>query len=295
MSQLGIIATTRQIQYKNGRRLAFAEFGNPDGTPVFLFHGLLGTRLYRYPDDALTESLGIRLITVDRPGLGMSDIQPDRTLLDWPDTVADIADVLKIERFVVLGHSAGGPYAAACAFKLPDRVRKASIVAGFPPIDQPKILRQLGLPLRGLYRIVRNAPWLVKIALRIFWRLNGRRHDNESVLQAILKPFPEPDQELFSDPDLRDMMLDNIEELRSSGSVGYAEEMVLLSRPWGFQPEQINVPVSLWWGESEIQFPIGIAQHLASAIPNSQLHTIPNAGHYLIFSHWKEILSDLIS
>ena len=294
MAKLGVIATTRQAQFKDGRRLAFAEFGDPDGKPVFFFHGLPGCRLYRHPDDALTASLGIRLITIDRPGLGLSSLQPGRTLLDWPDDVSAVADVLDIGSFAVIGHSSGGPYAAACAHNLSHRVTKASIVAGLPAVSEPDRLAQLDTPLKRLYRTVQKAPWLVRIVLRIFWRFHASHPDHHRLVRSLLKSMPEQDQRIFSQPELMEMMVSIVEELQCSGWEGYAEELCVLARSWGFTLKDISVPVEIWWGDADNMIPRQIARDMTEIIPQSSLNIVPNAGHYVIFSHWQAILSELV-
>src|SRR5512136_1482675 len=109
------------IALSDGRTLAYAEYGDPTGQPVFFFHGMPGSRLFR-PPDQITAKVGVRLITTDRPGYGLSTFQPGRRFLDWPGDIAQLADHLNMEKFAVMGHSAGGPYVAACAYALPQRV-----------------------------------------------------------------------------------------------------------------------------------------------------------------------------
>ena len=120
----------QSIQLRNGRRLAYALYGKPDGTPVFHFHGHPGSRLEGKLADRAARRLGVRLIVADRPGMGFSDYQPQRRLLDWPDTLVELADVLGIERFAVQGTSGGGPYALACAFRIPERLTACGVIAG---------------------------------------------------------------------------------------------------------------------------------------------------------------------
>src|SRR5687768_5099415 len=107
----------RTISLRDGRSLAYAEWGDPSGAPVVLLHGSPSSRLFR-PDEGETASAGVRLITVDRPGYGGSDFDPERTLLGWVDDLTQLVDALELERFVLVGHSSGGPYALACATRL---------------------------------------------------------------------------------------------------------------------------------------------------------------------------------
>ncbi|MCH7901874.1 MAG: alpha/beta fold hydrolase [Acidobacteria bacterium] len=118
------------VQLSDGRQVGYQEYGDRDGRPVFFFHGWIGSRLDFGPNDDIARELGMRVIAVDRPGCGSSDFQQDRRLLDWPDDVSEVADALGFEQFAVCGHSFGGPYVAACAHQLADRITSAAIVAG---------------------------------------------------------------------------------------------------------------------------------------------------------------------
>jgi pimeloyl-ACP methyl ester carboxylesterase len=130
----------------DGRSLAYAEFGDPDGRPVLFFHATPGYRRNPWATDAELRSAGVRLIAPDRPGVGRSTPQPHRRLLDWPDDVRHLADALGLERFAVVGFSNGGPHAAACAYKFGPRVSGTALGAPLPPLDQPGALRRLGAP-----------------------------------------------------------------------------------------------------------------------------------------------------
>src|SRR5215475_3198278 len=112
------------LRLADGRALGYAEFGDSGGEPFFYFHGHPGSRLEaRFAESAATAA-GVRIIALDRPGYGLSDWQPGRAILDWPADVTEAADLLGIGGFSVVGGSGGGPYALACAYRLPDRVRR---------------------------------------------------------------------------------------------------------------------------------------------------------------------------
>ena len=133
------------IVLRDERRLGFAEYGDVSGTAVFHFNGSGGSRLEHPSDLSILTDLGIRLISTDRPGHGVSDPQPGRRLLDWPDDIGQLADHLAIANFHVLGWSAGGPHALACAYRLPDRVSSGALISGLAPPDRPKPYE--GLPI----------------------------------------------------------------------------------------------------------------------------------------------------
>src|SRR5947209_5723448 len=117
MTAAHALGSPTTLTLRDGRHLAYAEYGDPQGSPVVFLHGWGDSRLTRHPDDRGTAALGVRLLTVDRPGVGWSDFQRGRTLLDWPDDLAQLAGHLGVPRFAILGHSGGGPFALACARK----------------------------------------------------------------------------------------------------------------------------------------------------------------------------------
>ena len=123
----------KTIQLSDGRTLAYLEIGDPEGHPVFYFHGGPGSRLEGLLYDKVSLQYGIRMIAIDRPGYGLSHFQKDRTYLDWPEDISELANQLGIDRFAVLGWSSGGPYAAAVAHGIPQRITVAAIVAGEGP------------------------------------------------------------------------------------------------------------------------------------------------------------------
>ena len=137
MPQLAQIATARQAQLKDGRRLGFAEYGDRDGAPLILLHDLFGNRALRHPDDSILSRLGIRLIGVDRPGYGQSTRKPGRSLMDVAEDIMLLSKALGLERFSVLGFDAGAPYALACAYRFPELIKRCAVVASLPPMDNP--------------------------------------------------------------------------------------------------------------------------------------------------------------
>ena len=156
------------ITLSDGRRLSFAEFGDRQGKPVFYFHGFPGSRLEAKLADGISRESQVRFIGIERPGFGLSDFKPGRSFIDWADDVAELANDLRIDRFSILGVSGGGPYAAACACKMPDRLEAVGIICGMGPVDVPELIRGM--------------PWLYRQGLRLAGRLPG--------ITTVLYSFP---------------------------------------------------------------------------------------------------------
>jgi len=147
-----------EVRLRDGRTLSYAEWGDPSGVPVLLFHGSPASRLF-CPDPAATAAAGVRLVTIDRPGYGRSDHQPGRTILDWPTDVEQLAESLGLSRLPVVAHSSGGPYALACAVRLPDRVTRIALVSCVVPIDEvPAAVAGLDDGDRSLVELARRSP-----------------------------------------------------------------------------------------------------------------------------------------
>lgn len=131
--------TDTELELSDKRQLPYAEYGDPSGVPVFLFHGLPGSRLAwgLLPDHPFPP--GLRIVAPDRPGYGRSDPNPRRTLLDWANDVTELTDALAINTFAIVGISGGGPGALACAWKMPERVTAVGVVACPAPTDAPGV------------------------------------------------------------------------------------------------------------------------------------------------------------
>ena len=146
----------------DGRRLGHAELGDADGHPLFFFHGTPGSRFVLSERDAIAQIPGARFLLPERPGYGLSDPKPGRTLLGWADGVEALAAYLGLDRFVVGGLSGGGPHALACAYRLPERVAAALLLASPSPTDRPGVTRGMAFGNRLGIFLGRIAPGLVR-------------------------------------------------------------------------------------------------------------------------------------
>jgi pimeloyl-ACP methyl ester carboxylesterase len=278
------------IKLPNGRSLGYAQYGDQSGKPIIFFHGTPSSRLLRHPDDSLTESLRVHLVTIDRPGFGLSTYQPNRQLLDWPGDVATLADELGIERFAVAGISGGGPYVAACAYKIPHRLTVAGIISGVGPTDVDENIDEIYITRKAGVILARNAPWLLR---PLIWLLQNPQRNPEKYYQKNLAQLSPADQEILRRPEIKSLLMKSWSEGTRRGIRGFTREGIIFSNPWGFQLEDIRVKVHIWHGNQDTSTPITMAQYIASRIPHGQLTIIPDKGHFLLFDHWEEILTTL--
>ncbi len=294
MARLAQVATVRQAQLQDGRRLGFAQFGDAEGLPVIAFHDLWGNRNMRHPDDAILARLGIRLIGVDRPGYGMSTRNNGRSLMDVVDDVMLLSKALKLDQFAVLGFSAGGPYALACAYRFPQIARRCAVVAPFPPLDHAQGFRALH-PLYGrLLQLAGGNETFFRLLMRGFFWFDGQRGAEQYIreLGGLLSPA---DQKVLSNINLFNSRREIWEEIRSGGSDNLVDEMSTLTKPWGFRLQSIEIPVDIWWGEADVFCAPGVGERMAGMIPNAKFRLEPLAGHFMLYSHWQSILQQLIA
>jgi pimeloyl-ACP methyl ester carboxylesterase len=277
------------LKLKDGRTLAFAEWGELGGRPVLLFHGRPGSRLL-CPDEEATEAVGVRLITVDRPGYGRSDPRgPGRTLLDWADDVAGLADRLELERFPVVGWSSGGPHALACAVRIPERVGTVGLAAASGPWPEvPGASEALPEDVRRLIGMLSTDPPAAFEGIRN--RVQWYAEDPESLLAPVDGGPEDPDDALLADPAIREAVRIWMREGARQGVRGFVEDWVAELGPWGFSVSEVTHDVVVWWGEQDVLVSRAHTDYLASTLPNSSVVTYPDEGHLFPVSHWEEML-----
>jgi pimeloyl-ACP methyl ester carboxylesterase len=280
------------VKLKDGRTLGYAEYGDLHGKPVFFFHGMPGSRFF-HPPDEITRQLGVRLITLDRPGYGESTFQPGRRIPDWPGDVAQLADSLGLHKFAVAGHSGGGPYALACAHALPQRVTVAASLCGAGPVKAPHATSGMELQNKLGFLFGRVIPWpLWQLLIWITYR-----HKLAPAATALRRRSHRPpaDEALMDLLEIRETCIVSEKEAFRPGLLGFAWDARLLTRPWGFLLEKINVPVLLWHGTEDNMTPLPMAEYVANRLPNCRATICEGEAHLLLFPHWKEILTQIMT
>ena len=281
------------IRLKDGRKLGYASFGDQAGKPIVYCSGGIGTRLQVQPTPNNRIPPGIRLIGVDRPGLGLSDFLPNRKILDWPEDIVQLVDYLRIEFFSVMGVSSGGPYALACAYKIPQRIKKCGLVSSSTP---PELGAHTNVMMRTVLWFYRKMPRLTRFW---FWWLYARHvgKKEEQIEVMVRKPlripkeFCETDRKLWNDPEIRRLdLLDHLEACRQ-GTKGPAYEAGLWGQSWGFRLEEITLDkVYLWHGEKDLYSPVELVRKMVVRLPHCEAHYYPEYGHSVGSYYWNEIL-----
>ena len=287
-------AAHREVTLRDGRTLAFSEYGSPSGRPIFYCHGAPSSRVEGdlIINGTTASALGLRVIVPDRPGIGRSQPQAGRRIIDWPDDVVDLAAALGLDTIAVLGSSGGAPYAAACGALIPSRVPVIGMLGGIAPADAPGFLNSMNGPLRIMFRLGRSAP----AALRLLFRLNARaiRRGGARASARMAEWAPEPDRVLLQRPEVSAGFMACFEEACRQGTAGPVEDVSLIARPWGFDLESVKVPVLLWHGELDRNVPVVAGRFLANAFPNCRATFYAEEAHLSVpFNHQDEILGAL--
>lgn len=275
------------INIAAGRHLGFAEYGNRHGRPVLYFHGGLSSRIDARVTHKACSATGIRLLAIDRPGIGLSTVAHNRRMVEWPTDVAHFLDAVGIRTADVIGWSAGGPYALACARLIPERIGTVITVGGMIPVNQPGRVRELGLAAdRILFPLSRRSPKIAAMALRAT-QLAGRKLFYASMLRALTSPS---DRALVASWPVKDATDFFFEALRT-GPDGTVEDYAILGGDWGFRLEDISKTVHVVQGVEDRLLPRDHAMELARGLPNSQLHWVKSAGHYVFHGQPESVLA----
>jgi len=283
------------FRLKDGRKLGYAEYGPADGRPILWFHGTPGGRRQIAPRAReLATRRRVRLIAIERPGIGDSTSHSYGSLADWAADIQAFCNAKDIDLFAVCGLSGGGPYALACAYYLQDRVVAASILGGVAPstgTDAAKggvstLTRALS-PVARRLRVPLN-----RLLLRLIRRLEP--HVDKS-MDAFARFMPPGDQLVFEDPAIRAMFADDILLASRDQMQAMLHDVVIFGRDWGFELGEIDTPVYLLYGDADNIVPLEHGRHMAQRLANAELRVREGEGHLGGLGASEEIFDDLLS
>jgi pimeloyl-ACP methyl ester carboxylesterase len=282
------------IAVGDDRQIGFAEFGDPQGRAIFWLHGTPGARR-QIPMEArvYAEERQIRLIGVDRPGIGSSTPYQYDTIFAFADDLRTIADTLGIDRFEVIGLSGGGPYTLACAAAMPERVVAAGVLGGVAPVrGADGIDGGVSTLISVAAPVVELAGAPLRLAASMLIRLI--RPVAEPALYAYARISPEADRQLLVRPEFRAMFLDDLLNGSRKQLAAPFADVVVFARDWGFRLDEVKVPVRWWHGDRDHIVPFEHGQHVVSRLPDAQLTHLPGESHLAGLGRAEEILGTMI-
>jgi pimeloyl-ACP methyl ester carboxylesterase len=277
------------------RKLGFAEFGPARGRAVVWLHGTPGARR-QIPQAAraVATDLDIRLLGIDRPGVGLSTPHLYESVLGFADDLEIALDRLAVDDLLIIGLSGGGPYALAAAYAMPDRIRAVGVLGGVAPTRGPD-----GVPGGLVGALDRLAPVLPPLrgplALGLTCLVRTVRPVAGRALEAYAAVSPEEDRAVLSRPEMRAMFLDDIIGNGTHGMGAPVDDLILFTRHWGFALSDIDAPVRWWHGDSDIIVPLVHGEHVVNRLGNASLVVRPGESHLGGFDAAEEVLGTLLS
>jgi pimeloyl-ACP methyl ester carboxylesterase len=269
------IQSGQTIRLRDGRALGYSSWGDPDGAPVVCLHGCPGSRFNAWSFHTPAREAGIRVIAPERPGYGLSSPSATRLLTDWPSDLEHLADALGLEKFHLAGASGGGPHALVCGARIPHRLRSLTVVSSLAPLDVPNSTDGMDAALRRLWT---SGPTIQRLMIRAL--ALGSRWAPDS---ALIPTRDEHAMKFFGPGEIREAFLADMREALRDGGRAMAAEVAMLSKPWGFELKEIEVPVRLWHGALDANCPASMAEYLIATIPNVEATIFPGEGHMCAF------------
>jgi pimeloyl-ACP methyl ester carboxylesterase len=280
--------TSRVERLPGGRRIGYAEFGDPHGAPVIALHGTPGSRFMFALTDHAARVRGLRIIAPERPGYGLSDYCRFASLTQLAADAEALADALGLDRFAVLGVSGGGPHALAAASAMPDRTALLALISPVGPIaDCRKRIRMSRLHRLIFTRMGRSDP----ACAVFFWSVRTLvRYTPEVAYRALKQRVVAADRELLERAPVKANLQIALREGLRTGIAGARQDLRLFCAPWGLALEEIDVPAVVWQGSDDAIVPPAAAYLLAETLPNCRLDVIQGGGHYWVFGQFERVL-----
>lgn len=278
-----------------GRRLGYAEYGDPAGPVVLWFHGSPGSRRQLpLAGRRAADELGLRVVLVERPGSGLSDGHAYAGVADWAEDMAHVAYALGAEQLGVVGLGGGGPYALACAAspELHDRVAAVAVLGGVPPAAGPEA----------------GAGGPVELFRRSSLALSMLRRPFASAINAVVTPTvplghllyrgfaaltTNADKRLLADPEIEAMLIDDIVLTAPGGFQAVVDDARLFGRDWGFRLSAVKAPVLWWHGDADPFTSAADVERAVSHLGDAELIVLPGVSQLGGFAEAATVLAFL--
>lgn len=270
------------VTVDGGRRVGYGTTGDPRGQPVLWSHGGGGSRRLALGTPAEQAAAGVRMVTVERPGLGLSDDRPGWTLLDCAADVAAVARHLGVERYVAGGVSAGSRVALACGATGQPGVAAVGVVSG--------ILPPRWFPDDDLVALAASDPAAAEQTVRGYAERTAA--DVEAAVAAMGRR-PAPDGPVYARPEVQAQFLATLREGYRAGPGGAARDILLSNLPWGFDLADVRPPVHWWHGSDDPLVPGPVLHGALAGLAGHRVTMYEGEGHAAGITHAAEILAGL--
>jgi len=270
--------------------VGYALYGDPDGFPVLNCHGGLLSRNDVAPVHADACRLGARIISIDRPGVALSDRNPGHAMCDWvSDDVTSVLAELKVGRCSVMGWSLGGQYAVAVAHVLSERVVGVAVLAGCPPLDHPSRLAELNGMDRRFAALSTTRPCAARTAFGVVHGVARYAPPLATRLTGVDLPAHEAAAVRAQGAWLPRTMEEGVRNSR-----GVIDEYRAMVSPWGFDPAGVSASVAVHQGSADKLVPQSWGRDLAAMLGNATFHLHAGDGHMIGLTKRAEVLAPLV-
>ncbi|MGD8625941.1 MAG: alpha/beta hydrolase [Anaerolineae bacterium] len=284
---------TRYAPVSGGRRIAYCEYGDPEGQVVFYFHGCPGSRYEPALGDEAGKERGYRIVALDRPGVGRSGYVKGRQLLDWPQDVVAVAEYLEIERFGVTGASGGGPYVLACCRAIPERLTFAAVMGSWAPVASDPALWAEMAPLDRFFgKLSRRVRWAFYAPFSLIG-FAARWLSPQGFVKSLESSMSAADKAFVADEAVARFYAEDVKEAFRQGVQGPADDAIILYGDWGFDVAEIDVKVHIFHGKEDRFAPYRYALYLDERIPRTRLYPYPGKGHLFLLGLFDEVLAKI--
>ncbi|WP_086930075.1 alpha/beta fold hydrolase [Agarilytica rhodophyticola] len=282
----------KSLELRDGRALRYFEVGDPLGKPVLYVHEIVVWDWWNLVGLDNIGRLGIKLIVPCRPGFSGSSADPHVSIESWAKDVDELLTHLDLQRFYLLGHSSGGPYAAGIAHFLKEKCIALSLVSSMAPIIHLSDIKFVKPPMsRLLMGFAKNTPRIYRTFFNTV--LKTAFANSLDYIQMYVQNWSEYDRKLATQKNVLDSITRCFRQAVKSDPFGLINESIVLTKPWGFELQELAVPTYIWRGEDDRAVPQNLAEKLFS-IPGHQARTIPRGGHLIIYYHWQGIIESMI-
>lgn len=284
----------RSMQVRDGRTVAWTDWGPADGTPVLRIPGTPGSRWSVRADRTIWRERGLRVITTERPGYGRSTPLPGRGFAEHADDLAQILDESGIDRVHVYGGSGGSPHILAFCARHPARVRAATVLVGAAPMNEDEVGQMIGLNVQA-HRLVQADDRAGLLELMRPYHA-AMREDPLASLRGVMAEAPEEDQRVMSDPGWQAGMERATKEAMAQSPDGWADEAFAIDRPWtDIDLSAVTTSITWWHAPGDKNCPMSAAQRLVESLPDARLNVWEGGGHLTSYLREAEVLDELLA